>query len=47
MMFEFNTTTLKRQVEENPLIAVAAIGTLLGGAAKLMNANTSRKNSKT
>lgn len=43
----FDTTNLKRQVEEQPLIAVGIGAALLSGAAKLLNASTARKNSKT
>lgn len=47
MKFEFDTTNLKKQVEENPLIA-AGIGVgLLTGAAKILNAVTASKNAKT
>jgi len=43
----FDTTNLKRQVEEQPLIALGVASAALSGVAKLMNANTQRKNSKT
>lgn len=43
----FNTEPLKRQIEEQPLIAFGVFAALLGGAAKLLNANTARKNSNT
>lgn len=45
--FTFDTTRLKQQVEENPLLAAGIGAAILTGAAKLMNANTARKNSKT
>lgn len=47
MKFSFDTTNLKRQVEENPLIAAGIGAGLLSGAAKLLNASTNRRNSKT
>lgn len=47
MKFEFDTTNLKRQIQENPIVAMGVGAALLNGAAKLMNANTARKNSKT
>lgn len=47
MKIEFDTTHLKKQVEENPLLAAGVFGGVLAAAAKLMNANTARKNSKT
>jgi len=47
MNINFNTANLKRQVEEQPLIALGVVSAALSGAAKLMNANTARKNSKT
>lgn len=47
MEFKFDTTTLKTQVERNPLLAVGVVGALLSGAAKLMNANSNRKNANT
>lgn len=46
MKIEFDTTNLKRQIEENPLMAAGVGAALLTGASKLMNANTARKNSK-
>lgn len=45
--FTFDTTKLKEQVEDNPVVFLGALGIVLSGAAKLMNANTQRKNSKT
>lgn len=47
MQFNFDTTKLKQQVEDNPLAAAGIGAALLAGASKLMNANTARKNSKT
>lgn len=46
-MPKFDTTRLKAQVEENPLVAAGIGAALLSGAAKLMNANTGRKNANT
>lgn len=43
----FDTTKLKSQIEENPLVAAGIGAALLSGAAKLMNANSNRKNSVT
>jgi hypothetical protein len=43
----FDTSKLKEQVEDNPLVAAGIGAALLTGAAKLMNANTARKNAKT
>lgn len=42
-----DTTHLKKQIEENPLVAAGIAAAVLNGAAKLMNANTSRSNAKT
>lgn len=47
MKFEFDTKTLKRQVEENPLVAAGVGAALLTGVSKLMTANTDRKRAKT
>lgn len=47
MKINFDTTKLKEQIEDNPLVAAGIGAALLSGAAKLMNANTARKNSKT
>lgn len=44
---KFNTDPLRRQVEEQPLIAAGIGIALLNGVAKLMQANTDRKRSKT
>jgi len=43
----FDTTNLKKQVEEQPLLAAGIGAALLSGAAKLLNANSARKNSNT
>ena len=47
MKFEFDTSKLKEQVEDNPLVAAGIGAALLTGAAKFMQALTNRKNSKT
>ena len=47
MKINFDTTTLKRQIEENPLVAAGIGVAAVNGLAKLMNANTSRRNAKT
>lgn len=47
MQINFDTAKLKEQVEDNPLIAAGIGVALLNGVAKLMQANTNRKNSKT
>lgn len=47
MKLNFDTTTLKHQVEEQPLIAAGIVVAALSGVAKLLNANTARKNSNT
>lgn len=44
---KFDTTNLKRQIEEQPLIALGLASAALSGVAKLMNAETARRNSKT
>jgi hypothetical protein len=44
---EFNTNHLKRQIEEQPLIAAGVGAALLSGAARLLNAVTANKNSRT
>lgn len=41
------TDRLKKAWEENPLQVMLATGLLMQGAAKLMQANTNRRNSKT
>lgn len=47
MKIEFDTTNLKRQIEEQPLIAAGIAATLLQGGAKLLNAVSASRNSKT
>lgn len=47
MQFTFDTTKLKSQVEENPLIAAGIVAAILTGVSRLMNANTAARNSKT
>lgn len=47
MKINFDTTKLKEQVEDQPLIAAGIAVALLSGVSKLMNANTQRKNSNT
>lgn len=47
MKIEFDTTTLKNQVEQNPLVAAGIATAALTGIVKLMNANTNRKNANT
>jgi hypothetical protein len=47
MQINFDTAKLKEQVEQNPLVAAGIGAALLNGVAKLMKANTERKNSKT
>lgn len=40
----FDTTRLKEQVEDNPLLAAAIGAGLLTAVSKLMDSNTKRKN---
>ena len=47
MQINIDTTKLKQQIADNPLVAAGLGAALLNGAAKLMNANTGRKNAKT
>lgn len=47
MKINFDTTVLKQQIEDNPLLAAGVGAGLLAGAAKLMNAVTANKNSRT
>lgn len=47
MKINFDTTKLKEQVEDNPLIAAGLGVALLNGVAKLMKVNTERKSQKT
>lgn len=44
---KIDTTKLKEQAEQNPLVVLGLGAALMQGAAKLMNANTGRKNAKT
>ncbi len=44
---KFDTAKLKEQIEDQPLIALGIGAALLSGVAKLVNANTGRRNSKT
>lgn len=47
MQINIDTTKFKQQIADNPLVAAGLGAALLNGVAKLMNANTSRKNAKT
>ena len=47
MKFEFDTTNLKKQIEEQPLIAAGVAAGLLTGGSKLINAVAGARNSKT
>lgn len=47
MKINFDTTKLKEQVEDNPLVAAGIGIALLNGVAKLMKVNTERKSQKT
>jgi hypothetical protein len=47
MKISFDTTNLKRQVEENPLVAAGIGAALLSGATKLINARSNARNSRT
>lgn len=47
MQFSFDTAKLKSQIEDQPLVAAGVAAALLSGAAKLLNANTARSNSRT
>lgn len=47
MKIQFDTTRLKEQVEDNPLLAAGVAAGLLTGVSKLLNANTARQNAKT
>lgn len=44
MKIEIDTTKLKQQIADNPLVAAGVGAALLNGAAKLMDSNTKRKN---
>lgn len=43
----FDTTVLKQQVQEQPLLAAGIAVMALSGLTKLLNANTARKNATT
>jgi hypothetical protein len=43
----FDTTVLKQQVQDQPLLAAGIAVMALSGLTKLLNANTARQNSKT
>jgi hypothetical protein len=44
MKIEIDTTKLKQQIADNPLLAAGVGAALLNGTAKLMDANSKRKN---
>lgn len=44
---KFDTTNLKKQLEEQPLVAAGIVAALLAGVGKVMNANTKRQYAKT
>lgn len=43
----FDTTKLKEQVEDNPLLAAGVAAGLLTAVGKLLDANTKRQNART
>lgn len=43
MQFNFNTSNLKRQAEEQPLVAAGVAAALLTGVAKTIDAMTKRR----
>ncbi len=47
MKFEFDTTNLKKQIEEQPLVAAGIAAAVLSGASKFVNAYVNTRNSKT
>lgn len=47
MKIEFDTTNLKHQIEQNPLMAAGIGAAVLTGSSKLLNSLTARKNAKT
>lgn len=47
MQINIDTTKIRQQIAENPLVAAGIGAALLNGTAKLMNANTKRKYAKT
>lgn len=42
-----DTTNLKRQLEENPLVALGIGAAILNGSAKLLKTSADNRNSKT
>lgn len=46
MKFQFDTTNLKKQVQEQPLVAAGIGAALLQGGAKALNAIANNRNSK-
>jgi hypothetical protein len=47
MKFEFDTTKLKTQIQDQPLVAAGIGAALLSGGAKALNAITNSRNAKT
>ena len=47
MKINFDTSNLKKQVEDQPLIAAGLGIALLSGVSKILNAHTAHKNAKT
>jgi hypothetical protein len=47
MKFEFDTTNLKKQAEENPLLALGVFAAAATAGSKLMNTLVAAKNSRT
>lgn len=47
MQINIDTTKIRQQIAENPLVAAGIGAAVLKGAADLMKANTGRKNAKT
>lgn len=47
MKIEIDTSKLKQQIADNPLLAAGVGAALLNGTAKLLDANTKRVNAKT
>lgn len=46
MKFNFDTTNLKNQIQDQPLVAAGLGAALLSGGAKLLNAVANNRNSK-
>lgn len=46
MKFNFDSTKLKSQIEDNPLLAVGVFAAAATAASKLLNANSERKRTK-